>query len=600
MNVTVGTLEWCPSNFTRWMAFYDYDVRGGRLHFFNTPDGISFFVPPPLQSLSSTSLLLESRRPVAILHKSFARGPLFRSIIPPICSLINTTDVFRIPSCVSPSGGTKGAGLATLEFTTTTRKFRTIAGVNFHRANQNLSIDDGREALGVPSPPHISQRLPRPKALTNMAQNSTLDPEDLVIEQYLHCLADTPHNSDMQGYAVRLSTFVVNLCIAILVVWSKEQVVQESVKVLNLQNFVVLVCSTIAMARRDADFSVADAHFALTLTISPAAIYFVYSTYRFIRRRPNHLYDRLGSAKVIMAITSIILLISWIAFDLAIYHNNAFKDDPCMAKAKVTMDGWTLYQIWKMIAVKMLFSMFLVPLIPLFWILYFFRHFKDIRREYRRHMNKNVEPWKYLRWVQRVGRSTKSFLISQWDVITRSHKWIFFLTILIFYISWGSALALWAPDIKWWYCVLLSIFDPDAEIKYGKEDYEKYMAGLSYGQLLAVAIAIEPTWNVLKLFFFRRWDIVSWLKQWPQSIWNGIVFIFTGHRNPWKKILDTQRTDDSEGSDYERLTDPHGQNPLEASELPISKKQSFDQVSFDQAVDWNKVEKGYDDKYRPL
>ncbi|KAG7096111.1 hypothetical protein E1B28_006785 [Marasmius oreades] len=357
--------------------------------------------------------------------------------------------------------------------------------------------------------------------------------------------------------------FVANVCIAILIAWS-EHVVKQSVNVVMLQNFVVLVCTAISMARRD--LSVSDAHFALTLTISPLSIYFVYSTFRFVRKRPNHLYACLGSAKVITAIMSTILLVWWTVFDLLIYFSDVYKDSNCRA----TLRGWILYKTLSSF-INLIFALVLIPLIPLFWIIYFIRHFKDIREEYRRHMKK-TDLWERFQWVQLLGRGIKSFMIAQWDVITRSHKWLFFLNILVFYVTWAGSLLIWVVDVEdFFYEVVVTTFDPDAPPP--KDDG---FDPLGYGQLLSVAIAIEPVWAVLKLTFFRRYDILSWVKQWPQSVWNGIVFIFTGHRNPWKKISEMQRmhSESDGGADYtyNHLFHPH---VLEFNELPILTKESI-------------------------
>ncbi|KAG7096107.1 hypothetical protein E1B28_006783 [Marasmius oreades] len=362
------------------------------------------------------------------------------------------------------------------------------------------------------------------------------DQDDLAeVTQYFLCLAKSPRSSDMQGYAVRLSAFVANICIAILIAWSKEDVVKESVNVVMLQNFVIMISSAIAMGRKD--ILVADAHFALALTMSPLSIYFVYSTFRFFRRRPNHLYDRLGSAKFITAAMSMILLICWVIFDLLIYFSNVYKSEDC----KVTLIGWTFNKAFSFI-LKLTLSSVPIALIPLFWIVYFIRHFKDIREEYRRHMTHKTESWERFRLAQRLGRSIKSFVIAQWDVITRSHKWLFLLTILAFYLGWAASLYIWIVNINERFHVAVTVIEPDPQ--YTPTDFDP----LGYGQLLAAAIVIQPIWGVFKLAFLRKHEILLWIKQWPKSVWNGIVFIFTGDRNPWKEIVELQHIHESEES----------------------------------------------------
>ncbi|KAG7096108.1 hypothetical protein E1B28_006784 [Marasmius oreades] len=354
--------------------------------------------------------------------------------------------------------------------------------------------------------------------------------------QYFDCLANSHRSPDMQGYAVRLSAFIANICIAILIAWSKEDVVKESVNVVMLQNFVIMIASAIAMGRKD--LVVADAHFSLTLMVSPLSMYFVYSTYRFIRRRPNHLYDRLGSAKVITAMMLTILFICWIVFDLLIYFSNLHKSNDC----KSTLLGWIFNKTFSL-GIQLFFSSIPIALILLFWIVYFIRHFKDILEEHKRHMKKPVKPWKWFFLVQRLRRSIKSFLIAQWDVITQSHRWLFFLTIVAFYLGWAGTLYIYVVDIN-------EFFHELSDSPYTPTDSDSDFDALGYGQLLAAAIIIQPIWGVCKLSFLKRHTILSWLKQRPQSIWNSIVFICTGDqtRNPWKEIVELRRVHESEES----------------------------------------------------
>ncbi|KAL0570474.1 hypothetical protein V5O48_011489 [Marasmius crinis-equi] len=360
-----------------------------------------------------------------------------------------------------------------------------------------------------------------------------------------------------------------------LIAWS-EETVRESVNVVLLQNFVVLVCTAAAMVRKAlklsrSDLSVSDAHSALTLTVSPVAIYLVYSTlFRFLRDRPNHLYKRLGTAKVITCTLAIVLLVWWVVFDSIIYFGHVFdsEDKDC----KATLAGWLLYKIFSSSRTILLASALISP-IPIFWIIYFIRHFKDIREEYRRHMKK-TQPWERFRWVQRFGRSIKSFVISQWDVIFRSHQWIFFLTIVIFYVSWGSSLLLWVLDVRrYFYNVVVTPIKPDEPYE-DSEDFDP----LGYGQLLAAGIAIEPLWNVLKMAFFKRHNIFAWCKQWPQSLWRGTVFILTGRHNPWKRLQEEERQRTEDQHVYKHLFHPAG---VEVGELPYSGKESVYEDSLD-------------------
>lgn len=54
-------------------------------------------------------------------------------------------------------------------------------------------------------------------------------------------------------------------------------------------------------------------------------------------------------------------------------------------------------------------------------------------------------------------------------------------------------------------------------------------------QLLAATVAFPPLWQLLTLIWESRREIMQWIKGYPHSLWSGIVFIFTGYRNPWKR-----------------------------------------------------------------
>ncbi|KAK7028007.1 hypothetical protein VNI00_015094 [Paramarasmius palmivorus] len=162
------------------------------------------------------------------------------------------------------------------------------------------------------------------------------------------------------------------------------------------------------------DLSVSDAHFAIVSTASPLAIYYVYSTYRYLRSRPNHLYDRLNSKAIESSAASSLSSSSYGGSRLTASSTSAisFKHEQC----KVTIKSWL----------------------------------GDIRGEYRRHMQK-ATPWRHFRWIQTIGLAIKSFMVAQWDVIAKSHRWLFGLMIFIAYLSWAGSLAVWEIDIGKYY-----------------------------------------------------------------------------------------------------------------------------------------------------
>ncbi|KAK0497606.1 hypothetical protein EDD18DRAFT_160269 [Armillaria luteobubalina] len=256
--------------------------------------------------------------------------------------------------------------------------------------------------------------------------NSTMTPQLAEAAAYLSCVARSDRDPDMQGYAVRLSTFIANVMLAILVKWSHDEVT-ESVGVVLLQVYSILLVTFIGMSR--GNLSMADAHFALSITVSPLSIYFLHSTLRVCLNKRNTLYERLRKSKIMVGALTTLMLALWIILDLLIYFANVFEGETC---ASPTFIGWFFYR--SVTAAKALeITIYFLPMLPLFYLIYALRHFSDIRNEYRRHMKK-VIPWHSFRWVQTMWFALRSFFVSQWIVITRSHPWTIFLCISLGYM----------------------------------------------------------------------------------------------------------------------------------------------------------------------
>ncbi|KAK0220688.1 hypothetical protein IW262DRAFT_1386260 [Armillaria fumosa] len=353
--------------------------------------------------------------------------------------------------------------------------------------------------------------------------NSTMTPQLAEAAAYLSCVARSNRDPDMQGYAVRLFTFIANVMLAILVKWSHDEVT-ESVGVVLLQVYSILLVTFIGMSR--GNLSMADAHFALSITVSPLSIYFLYSTLRVCLKKRNTLYERLGKSKIMVGALTTPMLVLWIILDLLIYFANVFEGETC---ASPTFIGWFFYR--SVTAAKALEIMiYFLPMLPLFYIIYALRHFSDIRNEYRRHMKK-VIPWHSFRWIQAMWFTLRSFFVSQWIVITRSHPWTVFLCISLCYMCWAGTLKIWIVDMDFYYHKLLASFHESLSYE-PRINYDP----LGFGQLLAATVALEPIYAVCVLTWKIRADIGTYLRQIPSSMWNGTVFIVTGHRNPWRTI----------------------------------------------------------------
>ncbi|KAJ3781783.1 hypothetical protein GGU10DRAFT_319766 [Lentinula aff. detonsa] len=362
--------------------------------------------------------------------------------------------------------------------------------------------------------------------------NST-DPTVLDVEGYALCVFSAEgQNPDMQGYDLCLTINDLS-SLALLIRYSEEDVA-ESVSVLLLQVYTLLVCAFVSLIRKQ--LSIADAHFALTSTVSPLALYLLYASVRKALRKSSYLFRRLDDHGTYSTL-SLLMIPMWIIMNLLIYFTDLFSNT-C---PPITFASWMLFEGGAVIT-SFIFAFVFTGLIVLIWIIYSLRHFRDIRGEYRRH-KKKAQHWKRFTWLQWLPLSLKSFILAQWDVITKSHPWILTLSICTTYVIWGSSLILYVTDLGEFYYDLISGIQSENGIAVSPYTPPPGYDPLGYGQLLAAAVAFPPLWQVLGMIWGSRRKLLAWIKGYPASLWNGIVFIFTGHRNPWEKVL-ARRVDD--------------------------------------------------------
>jgi len=330
--------------------------------------------------------------------------------------------------------------------------------------------------------------------------------------------------------------------------------VLDSVSVILLQVYTLLVCAFITMIRKQ--LSVADAHFAITSTVTPLSVYLLYASFRKILRKPSYLFRRLGNQPTTTyAVLSLAMLPMWIIMDGLIYFSNDFANSDC---PHISFVSWIMYRMAASIF-TFVYSLVFIAFILLIWIVYLLRHIRDIRDEYRRH-KMNAQRWKYLPWLQWFPLWFKSLTLAQWDVIMQSHPWLLTFTIGIIFFIWGCALMLYVPDLSKFYYELVQQLQQDSGVTVTSPGPYTPPSGydpLDFGQLLAAAVAFPPLWQLLTLIWTNRGEILKWIKGYPRSLWNGIVFIFTGHRNPWKKVLadraEEGRTGHTAGPGYDSI-----------------------------------------------
>ncbi len=193
--------------------------------------------------------------------------------------------------------------------------------------------------------------------------------------------------------------------------WSREDV-EESVYVIFMQVYTVLLATFISLARRR--LSIADAHFCLSMTISPLSIYFVYSTARWLMNKRSSLYMRLGKSHKLITTLTCLMVIQWVILEIIIYGapDFVFEGQRCTS---ATLVGWLFYRIIKT-TLSLDYSLFFFPVFPFFYIVYTLRHIFDIVREHKRHQKK-VKKWRFFRFVQVPWTFVRSWTLSNWCVL---------------------------------------------------------------------------------------------------------------------------------------------------------------------------------------
>ncbi|KAK0202731.1 hypothetical protein DFS33DRAFT_1385105 [Desarmillaria ectypa] len=359
------------------------------------------------------------------------------------------------------------------------------------------------------------------------SQNGTLtDTAYDEVTAYWDCIAQSDRNPDVEGYAVRLSTYIANFCLAILMTWSHENV-KASIYVILMQAYTVFLATFMSLSRKK--LSIADAHFVFTITISPLSLYLIYSTFRLMMRKSTALYQRLGESKRWTAIWSTLMLVIWIVLECIIYvaPDHVFEGERCTT---ASFEGWLFYR-------------FVTGLVIFEFASYFIPVFLFI--EYKRRQG-SVVKWRFFRILQIPWNFVRFLAVSNYVVVFRSHRWLVLFAAFIAYLSWAGDMGVWFTDMEELYDLLVhALHSDEPDYQYTVKPEEDFDP-LGFGQILATTIAIQPIYEVVKLFFRRRWDVWAAIKHYPGSVWNGIVFILTGHRNPWKKILNQREDSDTE------------------------------------------------------
>ncbi|KAF8906456.1 hypothetical protein CPB85DRAFT_1313761 [Mucidula mucida] len=255
--------------------------------------------------------------------------------------------------------------------------------------------------------------------------------------RYFDCFVSDERDPDMQGFLVRLSAFIVNICLAILIKWSKGDLISP-VGIVFLQFYTILLATFITM--RNKDMSIPDSHFALVLTISPLSVYFT-----LLYRRLSRTY------RIVVAVSTLIMLSMWIIMQVLIYFvgNHFFGDDDGKQCTHPSFRAWWFYRLVEFY-IYVQWTYYLIPIFLALFIVYALRHVADIWRE-AKHRRLLVIKWRSARWIQLPCVFCWSITRSIWIVVTESHPWFIFLAITIIYLSWAGAIGLPFTSMAWYY-----------------------------------------------------------------------------------------------------------------------------------------------------
>lgn len=164
---------------------------------------------------------------------------------------------------------------------------------------------------------------------------------------------------------------------------------QTAVQALLLQVYPVLITTFLTIHQNQ--LAITDARFAINITNSPLSIYLVHSAIRDVCGRPNDLFRRLGSTRVIIRILSLLLFVLWLTLDgIVSYAGYLFSGPSCQNIAhpiwlRFLLNDW-FFSHAKSVSFhrSILVATFMCVVAAICWIMYLIRHFQDVTEEFVR------------------------------------------------------------------------------------------------------------------------------------------------------------------------------------------------------------------------
>ncbi|KAK7443457.1 hypothetical protein VKT23_015630 [Stygiomarasmius scandens] len=293
-----------------------------------------------------------------------------------------------------------------------------------------------------------------------------------------------PANPDMQGYAVRLSSFVIHLGIAILLTRSDNP--RSCYAKILLQILFILIGTLSSISRNQ--LNVADAQFTIVQTRSPVCVYILL----FIIPRlffHNSMYKQIGAQKTARKLDWRILFDRFLALLsillVLILHLVLYFDPSAYMLGEssvILISADHKAQKYVLLAIGICLAVFYETLLhrgSAGW---------KVRRALMRTLTRSSNRSKGV--GQRLTRHHYWGLFASWGTMLTVHPWMLFVLAAIMFWHWSIQMEIWTIE----------------------EGYQ-----FTYGQFLAIAPAIEVFYQCLKLFWTTRKDLILFTRQFPSK-----------------------------------------------------------------------------------
>ncbi|KAF8998070.1 hypothetical protein BDZ89DRAFT_1148323 [Hymenopellis radicata] len=314
-------------------------------------------------------------------------------------------------------------------------------------------------------------------------------------DNYFDCFVSDEGDPDMQGFLVRLSAFIVNIC---LIKWSKGDLI-GLVGVVFLQVYTILLATFISMRNKDLSIPTRT---LLSSHISPLSVYFVYATVRFLFCRRTLLYSQeIPNSRRSQHAHHVIPLDCHAGLDVLCGDHVFGGDDGKSQCIHPSFRSWWFYRLVEFY----IYVNWTYYLIPAFLALKFGRPNIAVRLWEMAVFPVDTDPLDLLHVYTKIYLDCGHGVASKFTGL-----WL------------QSAIGLPFTSMAWFYWLVAAALE--MRMALGLEPLDRpedvlFSDVFAFGQLLAGAGAIEPIFQVFKLAWKRRQDIWAHTKGLPRWMW---------------------------------------------------------------------------------